>query len=127
MAKAGRPKGGGISEKRAISVVEGSGGFVTQIAKRLGCTVQNIYKLYEKYPAFKEAVAAEKAKQLDFAEGKLQEMINTGNTAAVIFYLKTQGKGRGYIERNETEVSGPGGTGLEIVLNPPVAGKEKSE
>ena len=32
---------------------------------------------------------------------KLIQHINKGNVAALIFYLKTQGKGRGYIERSE--------------------------
>jgi hypothetical protein len=42
---------------------------------------------------------------LDFAESKLHEQIRTGNVASIIFFLKTKGKVRGYIERQELNVS----------------------
>ena len=38
---------------------------------------------------------------LDFAESQLHKQIGDGSTAATIFYLKTKGKKRGYIERQE--------------------------
>jgi hypothetical protein len=38
---------------------------------------------------------------LDFAESSLHKQIQSGVPASTIFYLKTRGKGRGYIERQE--------------------------
>ena len=38
---------------------------------------------------------------LDFAESQLHQQIGNNNTTATIFYLKTKGKKRGYIERQE--------------------------
>ena len=38
---------------------------------------------------------------LDFAESQLHKQISDNSTAATIFYLKTKGKKRGYIERQE--------------------------
>jgi hypothetical protein len=38
---------------------------------------------------------------LDLAESKLLELIKAGNLTACIYYLKTQGKERGYSERQE--------------------------
>ena len=38
---------------------------------------------------------------LDFAESHLHTQIGGGNTSATIFYLKTKGKNRGYVERQE--------------------------
>jgi hypothetical protein len=38
-----------------------------------------------------------------------------GNTAATIFYLKTKGKKRGYIERTELDVSGYKQFEVEVV------------
>ena len=40
-----------------------------------------------------------------WAEGKLLQAINQGNMTAIIFYLKTKGKHRGYVQK-----LGPGGT-----------------
>ena len=38
---------------------------------------------------------------LDYAESQLHKQIGEGSTSATIFYLKTKGKSRGYIERQE--------------------------
>ena len=39
---------------------------------------------------------------LDVAEGVLMKAVTEGKTAELLFYLKTQGKSRGYVERTET-------------------------
>ena len=43
---------------------------------------------------------------IDFAESSLYKQIKDGNTSATIFFLKTQAKRRGYIEKQEIEHSG---------------------
>lgn len=92
----------GYTAENVIEAVKESRGFVTTIAKRLGCSRYNVYKLAEKFPTVQQAINEEREGLKDFAEGKLLEQINTGNITAIIFYLKTQGKGRGYIERTES-------------------------
>jgi hypothetical protein len=90
-----------ISEEKAIKSVSGSRGLITSIAKKLGCSRPTVYSLMERYPAFKQAVADEREVQTDHVESKLFEQIDQGNITAIIFYLKTQAKNRGYIERQE--------------------------
>ena len=43
---------------------------------------------------------------LDFAESMLHKQIQDKDTTATIFFLKTKGKKRGYVERQEVEHSG---------------------
>lgn len=92
----------GITAEQAIEAAKGSKGFVTAIAGRLGCTRRYVYVLAEKYATLKAAIEEEREGVKDFAEGKLLEQINSGNITAIIFYLKTQAKSRGYIERTES-------------------------
>lgn len=94
--------GNGITAEQAIAAVRETKGFVTTIAKRLGCSRKHVYTLADKFPTVKAAIEEEREGVKDFAEGKLLEQINAGNITAIIFYLKTQAKGRGYIERLES-------------------------
>ena len=41
---------------------------------------------------------------VDFAESMLMEKINDKDLTAIIFYLKTKGKDRGYVERSEQDI-----------------------
>lgn len=49
----------------------------------------------------KDAVARADANGGDFAETKLMQAINNSELTAVLFYLKTKHKARGYVERQE--------------------------
>jgi len=51
---------------------------------------------------------------LDTAESQLMSLIANGNLRAVIFYLKTKGKARGYVERVEATGSGGGPIKIDI-------------
>jgi hypothetical protein len=81
-----------ITATQAIEAVEGSRGFITTVARKLGCTRGNVYALMKKYPTVKQAIDDERESLKDFAEGKLFQQIDDGNTTAIIFYLKTQAK-----------------------------------
>ena len=49
-------------------------------------------------PEYKRAVEQLPEISIDYAESSLFKLIGNGNVAATIFYLKTKGKKRGYIE-----------------------------
>ena len=44
---------------------------------------------------------------MDFTESALRKLIKKGNVIATIFKLKTKGKDRGYIEKQEVELIKP--------------------
>ena len=88
--------------------IEGSNGLYTTIASRLGCEWHTAKTHVEKYPETLEAYNNETESILDLAETKLHENINDNDNTAIIFYLKTKGKKRGYIERLDIDHTSKG-------------------
>ncbi len=86
------------NKERALAALEQSLGVVTSACKQAGISRSQFYKYYNDDPEFKEAADGIQAVTLDFVESQLFKQIREGNTAATIFYLKTRGKERGYIE-----------------------------
>jgi hypothetical protein len=85
-------------KERALAALEQSLGVVSQACKTAEISRGIFYKYYNEDPDFKKAVDEVQNITLDFAESSLLKQIKDGNTAATIFYLKTRGKERGYIE-----------------------------
>lgn len=76
-------------------------GFVSVAARNLGCADNTVRNYMERYAVCKQAVTDARESMIDIAEGRLYQNINSGDNTAIIFYLKTQAKHRGYIERYE--------------------------
>jgi hypothetical protein len=100
--------------KQIIEALEKSKGYISQAAKVLGCSYQTVCKYRDKYPEVKEALFALEEEELDFTESKLHENINAGKEASIFFKLKTKGKHRGYIEKQEHEISGRPGEQINV-------------
>jgi len=99
--------------KRAlIEALEKSLGVVTAACKLVQVSRTTHYQYYNDDEVYKAAVDDMAEIALDFAESQLHRQINDGNTSATIFFLKTKGKKRGYIERQE--FSGADGMPMEI-------------
>jgi hypothetical protein len=95
-----------ILKTQLLEALEQSLGVVTTACKKVGCNRSTYYDYYNDDPEFKAAVDELQNMTLDFAESQLHKQIKEGNTTATIFYLKTKGKKRGYIERQEIQVDG---------------------
>lgn len=76
-------------------------GFVSVASRNLSCSDQTVRNYIERYSVCKQAVTDARESMIDIAEGRLYQNINSGDNTAIIFYLKTQAKHRGYIERYE--------------------------
>lgn len=83
-----------------------SRGFVSAAARRLACDAQTVYNYMERYPELKEIRKEAKEAEKDLAEMMLGKMIRDGQFPATCFFLKTQARDRGYVERQEHEISG---------------------
>jgi hypothetical protein len=93
--------------EQVIKALEAHQGLIYMAAQDLGCSGQTIYNYAKRYASVREAIKEQKERRKDRVELSLWKQINDGNIAAIIFYLKTQAKDRGYIERQE--LSGPYG------------------
>ena len=94
-----------VQKKAMIQALEKALGIVTQACKVVGISRQTHYNWMNSDEDYKTAVEDLGDVALDFAESKLHKLIDSGNPAATIFYLKTKGKNRGYVERQEIAVA----------------------
>lgn len=98
--------------------IEDSGGIISTIAERLGCEWHTAKKYINSSDELKSAYEAESESVIDLAESKLIENIQANDNTAILFYLKTKGKKRGYVERSEIEHSGKIETNIITTLTP---------
>ena len=88
-------------KKAVLLALEKSLGVVTTACKNAGVGRTQFYNWLKDDKEFSKAVREIENIALDFAESQLHQQIQSGNTSATIFYLKTKGKKRGYVERQE--------------------------
>jgi hypothetical protein len=66
-----------------------------------GISRQTYYNWLKQDAEFQQTCKDIEERNLDLAEMKLLNAIREGKTAELLFYLKTKGKKRGYVERQE--------------------------
>lgn len=109
-----------INKKAMIAALEKSLGVVKTACATVGISRQTHYRWLEEDPEYKQATEDIGEDAIDFVESQLFEKIKgitvsnseddqgkpkvytvPPSDTAIIFYLKTKGKKRGYIERTE--------------------------
>lgn len=93
-------------KKAIIEALEQSLGVVTTACKKVGIGRTTFYEWIKTDKKFAAEVKDIENIALDFAESQLHQQIKGGNTSATIFYLKTKGKQRGYVEKQIIEHDG---------------------
>ena len=93
-------------KKAMLDALEKSLGVVTTAAKNVGIERVTHYRWMEADSEYKAAVEELENVALDFAESHLHKQIKDGSTSATQFLLKTKGKPRGYVEKQEIQHSG---------------------
>ena len=88
-------------KKAILEALEKSLGVVTTACRTVGIGRTTFYQWLQDDEAFAKQVDDIQNIALDYAESQLHKQIGDGSTAATIFYLKTKGKKRGYVERQE--------------------------
>jgi len=100
-------------------------GNLSAAARYLGCSRNTIARYIENYPTVKAVYDEERETLIDFAENQLFQQVKDGNITAIIFTLKTIGKSRGYVERQE--VTGADGKPMETKITEIVIRKETDD
>jgi hypothetical protein len=94
-------------KKALLAALEKSLGVVTTACRAAGINRDTHYRWLKEDPEYAEQVASLADMALDFGESQLHKLMQDGSAAAVIFFLKTKGKGRGYVEGSELKVYTP--------------------
>jgi len=92
-------------KEQMLEALEKSLGIVSTACKMVDVGRTTHYAWLKADEEYKSAVNSIQDSVLDFAESHLYKLVKEGNPAATIFFLKTKGKKRGYIERQEIEVT----------------------
>tara|TARA_R110000824_G_scaffold107747_4_gene254277 strand:+ start:1236 stop:1589 length:354 start_codon:yes stop_codon:yes gene_type:complete len=94
-----------IKKESILKALEQSLGVVTVACKQTDIPRSTYYKWLKEDEDFAREVKDIENIALDFGESQLHKQIGEGNTSATIFFLKTKGKRRGYIERSELDLN----------------------
>lgn len=136
-AKGNEPNKTDDRKRRFLEELEKARGIVTTAAQNAGINRSTYYDWYDTDPEFKAAVEAVNESCIDWVESKLHEKINgvqvrkgtddegedvvydlPPSDTAIIFYLKTKAKKRGYIEKVITEHELPNGPLIQLIESP---------
>lgn len=126
-----------ISKEDILHALEEKNGIVSIACKSIGLARSTFYKWMNDDTQFKADVEEIQEVTLDYVESKLMEKISgvsvkKGETdegeaivydvppsdTAIIFYLKTRGKKRGYVEKTETDMNLVGNVTVNLVPTP---------
>jgi len=88
-----------------LDTLDKSLGVVTTACRAAGISRNTHYRWMKEDAEYAAAVDDLQNVALDFAETKLFEQMKNNNTAAVIFFLKTKGKKRGYFEHRTQDIT----------------------
>lgn len=102
------------AEQMANAIWEAEGN-LSSAARTLGCSRGTVHNYVNKYATVRRAYEEANDAFLDEAESQLRRAVKKGSLPAIFFALKTKGKHRGYVERQE--FTGKDGGAHEIVLN----------
>ena len=104
-----------FSTAQIVNAVKAMNGMVYLAARQLGCSPTAIYKRMAKSETIRQAVDDSRGELIDISEQKLRAAVMGGEPWAVAMVLKTLGKSRGYVERQEVTGANGGKVQIEYV------------
>ena len=89
-----------------LDAIEKYSGNLSAVARAFQMSRTTIYKYVDKWKTAQDALSEARETMIDNVESSLYKQALDGNITAQIFFLKTQGKSRGYVERQEQQQVG---------------------
>lgn len=112
------------SKTRFQNAIVGTGGVVSEIARKLNMSRQACYERL-KDPALAAMLENERQATIDRCETKMLELIDKGDGAMIKFYLSTMGKSRGYTTRQEITADVSSKQPAQIIITLPDNGRDQ--
>ena len=101
-------------QKQMIEALRRSGGNIQEASFSAGISRSTHYAWLNKSDIYKKEYEEVIESVIDDVESALMKKIEEGNITAIIFFLKTKGKNRGYTERVEHNFNED--AGIDIVV-----------
>jgi len=101
-----------LKAKEIAETIEKNKGNISACARQLGLGRYSLYIRIRQEPTLKKALEQSRETMLDMAESVLYSKVLQGSTPELIFFLKTQGRNRGYVERQE--ITGRDGEAIKV-------------
>jgi hypothetical protein len=112
------------NKKNLLKALEKTLGNISQACKMTGLSRMTYNNYKNEDEEFANAVKEINESAIDFVESKLFENIEMNRETSIIFFLKTRGKQRGYIETKETVIESKN---IPIMQFDPLADIEEDE
>jgi hypothetical protein len=100
-----------------ISAIPGTGGIITKVAAKVGCSWHTAAKYINNYPTVAKAYQDECEKVLDMAESVVIKKITEEDEQTAKWYLTMKGGDRGYAPKQKVEHTGEDGGPLLIKVD----------
>ena len=94
-----------VSNDDIVHTYEKKGANISATCIALGIDRKTFYNRRKASEELNDRLSSVEESLIDFAESKLMKAITDDNLTATIFYLKTKGRNRGYVEKVEQEVT----------------------
>lgn len=105
----------GHTAEQVIDAIRRNNGLLAAAARDLGIDRVTVYRYVKRYPTIAQALEDARETNLDFAEGQLMKAVKAGNVTAIMFLLKTVGRSRGYVDRQEVTGADGGPVTIKFV------------
>ena len=107
----------GKTAEEIIQAIEASKAYPMKAAELLHISRATFYNYLNRYSTAKAAYEEARQKRHEWVESKLLKQIEKDNLTAIIFYLKTQCKHMGYVERQEVTGADAGPLTVKVVYD----------